>query len=118
MERDKPKDSTKALPALVIFRGVYNRVAVKLGVDPSYVSRVARGERRSPAIVAALEEEMTIIREHLNHHLDRKPATNGDFHLNGDGARNGFSDREANGNGAISGKKKAAKRVKTALRSE
>lgn len=40
-----------------IFRGLYVRVASRLGVDPSYVSRVARGERNSEAIEAALERE-------------------------------------------------------------
>src|SRR5437016_551035 len=34
-----------SLPSL--YRGMYNRIAVKIGCDPSYVSRVARGERRS-----------------------------------------------------------------------
>jgi len=33
------------LPSL--YRGMYNRIAAKIGCDPSYVSRVARGERRS-----------------------------------------------------------------------
>lgn len=81
MERDNADDTTLGLPALAIFRGLYNRVARKLGVDPSYVSRVARGERRSPDILAALEDEMLIIREHLNTHLNGKVHINN--HLNG-----------------------------------
>lgn len=48
--------STHALPSL--FRGVYHRVARRLGVDPSYVSRVARRERRSEAVSAALKREV------------------------------------------------------------
>jgi hypothetical protein len=44
------------LPSLV--RGLYGRVARHLNVDPSYVSRVARGERHSDAIQAALERDM------------------------------------------------------------
>ena len=40
------------------FRGLYHRVAQKLGVDASYVSRVARGERFSEEISAALEAEV------------------------------------------------------------
>jgi transcriptional regulator with XRE-family HTH domain len=40
-------------------RGLYKRVADKLGVDPSYVSRVARGERRSPKIEASLNREVS-----------------------------------------------------------
>ena len=38
-------------------RGLYGRVAKELGLDPSYVSRVARGERRSAKIEALLESE-------------------------------------------------------------
>jgi hypothetical protein len=41
-----------------LFRGIYNRVADQLGVGPSYVSRVARGERRSEAVQIALNKEM------------------------------------------------------------
>jgi transcriptional regulator with XRE-family HTH domain len=44
-----------ALPSLI--RGLYKRVADKLGIDQSYVSRVARGERRSPKIEAILARE-------------------------------------------------------------
>jgi len=40
-----------------IFRGLYVRVASRVGVDPSYVSRVARGERKSEEVEAVLEEE-------------------------------------------------------------
>src|SRR3989442_14254946 len=38
------------------FRGVYGRVARKIGVDVSYVSRVARGERQSKRIADALQQ--------------------------------------------------------------
>jgi len=41
-----------------VLRGLYGRVARRLDVDPSYVSRVARGERQSAKIEAALEREM------------------------------------------------------------
>ena len=41
-----------------LYRGLYSRVARKLGVDRSYVSRVARGERRSPEIETALQAEL------------------------------------------------------------
>jgi hypothetical protein len=46
----------QCLPSLC--RGLYNRVARKLGCDPSYVSRVARGERTSKAISEALRAEI------------------------------------------------------------
>lgn len=41
------------------YRGIYKRVAKKLGCDPSYVSRVARGERASDAVSHALETELS-----------------------------------------------------------
>ena len=37
--------------------GLYSRIARRLGVDRTYVSRVAKGERRSPDIEAALIQE-------------------------------------------------------------
>ena len=46
----------QCLPSL--YRGIYNRVAQKVGCDPSYVSRVARGERRSEAVSVALRAEI------------------------------------------------------------
>lgn len=68
MNRDKADDSTTPLPPLSIFRGLFSRVARRLGVDPSFVSRVARGERSSSLVREALDEEMRGIREQLNHH--------------------------------------------------
>src|SRR5271168_193889 len=68
MNRDNPDYSTTSLPMLAIFRGLFSRVARRLGVDPSFVSRVARGERNSPSVRAALDAEMQVIREHLNNH--------------------------------------------------
>lgn len=38
--------------------GLYSRIARRLGVDRTYVSRVAKGERRSPEIEAALIQEL------------------------------------------------------------
>jgi hypothetical protein len=113
MERDKEKDNTMGLPALELFRGLYNRVAGKLGVDPSYVSRVARGERRSAPILAALEEEMAIIRDHLNNHLNGKMRVDG--HLDGKAQTDGHLDGKLRVDGnhnAKDGKKAAAKRAK------
>ena len=56
-----------------LYRGIYSRVADKLGVDPSYVSRVARGERESKQVRAALDSELqnierTFARQNHNHH--------------------------------------------------
>jgi hypothetical protein len=41
-----------------LIRGLYGRVARQLKVDPSYVSRVARGERQSDVIEMSLEREL------------------------------------------------------------
>jgi hypothetical protein len=40
-----------------LFRGLYGRVARDLGVDVSYISRVARGERKSKVVEKALIRE-------------------------------------------------------------
>ena len=48
----------RCLPSLC--RGIYNRVAQKVGCDPSYVSRVARGERRSEVVSEALRAEIQL----------------------------------------------------------
>src|SRR5207253_7807769 len=45
-----------SLPSL--YRGMYNRIAVKIGCDASYVSRVARDERRSDAVAKAVQVEI------------------------------------------------------------
>jgi hypothetical protein len=41
-----------------LLRGLYARVARKLRVDPSYVSRVARGERQSARVEKSLRREL------------------------------------------------------------
>jgi len=41
--------------------GLYARVAQRLGVDPSYVSRVARDERQSPKVKAVLLADLLTI---------------------------------------------------------
>jgi len=47
------------------FKGVYARVARRLKMSPSMVSRVARGERSSPAIEKALSEELKLLKNRL-----------------------------------------------------
>jgi hypothetical protein len=54
-----------------VFRGLYARVASRLNVDPSYVSRVARGERRSKKVVKVLELEVCQIMNKLNFNRNR-----------------------------------------------
>jgi hypothetical protein len=82
-----------------LFRGFYGRVARQLGLDPSYVSRVARGERQSEAIEAALEREMKrIIRLAASNH-------------NGAGANHNGAGTNHNGTRKIHGAKKKYKRA-------
>ena len=66
MNGDRPNASAQPVSPVSLFRGLYDRVAKRLGVDPSYVSRVARGERKSAAVTKALSEEVQAIRDHLN----------------------------------------------------
>jgi hypothetical protein len=54
----------KLLPQ-ALYRGLYVRVAKRLGVDPSYVSRVARGERSSRQVEDALHRELGEIGKRL-----------------------------------------------------
>jgi transcriptional regulator with XRE-family HTH domain len=68
MNGDTDDGSMISIPSVSLFRGIYNRVAKRLGVDPSYVSRVARGERKSEVVEKALADEVRVIREHLNNH--------------------------------------------------
>jgi transcriptional regulator with XRE-family HTH domain len=46
------------LKAHALHAGIYRRLANQLGVDPSYVSRVARGKREEPKILRALLDEL------------------------------------------------------------
>jgi hypothetical protein len=48
-----------------LYRGLYIRIARRLGVDPSYVSRVARGDRRSSEIESALHHALEEIDQQL-----------------------------------------------------
>jgi hypothetical protein len=56
----RAKSVHKAAPTNLasLIRGLYGRVARHLKVDPSYVSRVARGERQSSVIEVSLEREL------------------------------------------------------------
>jgi len=48
-----------------LYRGLYVRIARKLGVDASYVSRVARGDRRSSEVEDALRQALAEIDQQL-----------------------------------------------------
>src|SRR6202035_3304443 len=82
-----------------LFRGFYGRVARQLGLDPSYVSRVARGERQSEAIEAGLEREVKRIM--------RPPPR----HSHGAGANHNGAGTNHNGTRKIHGAKKKYKRA-------
>jgi hypothetical protein len=56
---------TNANAIISDFKGVYARVAGKLNVSASMVSRVARGERRSQQIERALLEEINAVKQRL-----------------------------------------------------
>jgi hypothetical protein len=58
MARAKAIEKSAPTNLASLIRGLYGRVAKQLKVDPSYVSRVARGERQSDAIELALEREL------------------------------------------------------------
>lgn len=57
---------TACSKAVFLFRGLYARVARKLGVDVSYVSRVARRERKSNAVEKALHPEFNRVLAVIN----------------------------------------------------
>jgi hypothetical protein len=57
--------NSKIPPPETLYRGLYVRVARKLNVDPSYVSRVARGDRRSSEIENALRQAQEEINQQL-----------------------------------------------------
>jgi hypothetical protein len=67
MYHDNPTTNSKliGLSPQTLYRGLYVRVSRKLGVDPSYVSRVARGERQSPEVETALAQEIEQITRKL-----------------------------------------------------
>jgi transcriptional regulator with XRE-family HTH domain len=51
--------------------GLYSRVARRLNISPSFVSRVARGERQSPTVEKALLQEF----DNVSTELLEAPAT-------------------------------------------
>jgi hypothetical protein len=67
MNRDRANNSTPPVEIASLFRGLYGRVARQLGVDPSFVSRVARGERESEAVLTMLTREIKSILDSVNH---------------------------------------------------
>jgi predicted transcriptional regulator len=64
-----PQLRSRAADIISDFRGVYARIARKLGVSASMVSRVADGSRASTKIDAALHEELTALKVKLDKYL-------------------------------------------------
>lgn len=60
-----------------LYRGLYVRIARKLGVDPSYVSRVARGQRRSAIVEKTLRRELDEIARTLGRFGPKGPSRAG-----------------------------------------
>jgi transcriptional regulator with XRE-family HTH domain len=56
-ERDRNAKLEKLKHYIDSLCGIYSRIARRLGVDRTYVSKVAKGERRSPEIELALIRE-------------------------------------------------------------
>jgi hypothetical protein len=103
MNRDRTYNSTPPLEIASLFRGLYSRVARQLGVDPSFVSRVARGERESEAVLALLTREIKSILDSVNHRdgassdkkgKTRTPSAVALAVVDGASGRNGRSSRE------------------------
>jgi hypothetical protein len=59
--------STGCAPGKIMaaFAGVYARIASKLKVSPSFVSKVAGGSRKSSQVEEALRDELRILKKDL-----------------------------------------------------
>ena len=55
----KKSATSRCATAVSLFRGLYARVAHDLGLDVSYISRIAHGKRKSKAAEKALSQEFT-----------------------------------------------------------
>jgi len=58
MSRANRKSDERLLKIHQLHLGLYARISKQLGVTASYVSRVARGERQSERVTAALVREL------------------------------------------------------------
>jgi hypothetical protein len=61
-EPNAKRELANRIPRMVcLSRGLYARVARRMKCDVSYVSRIARGERRSAKIEAELGREFRVV---------------------------------------------------------
>jgi hypothetical protein len=66
MPRRGSADTSDLIVAIEMLRGLCARVARQLGVHPTFVSRVANGQRKSPQIHQAIQKELDAVRDYLN----------------------------------------------------
>ena len=76
------------LKRIKLYDGVYKRVAEQLGVHPSLVSRVAKGERNSSEVHAALIDELERIENQLRAGAEA-------LHAGSDSSETDFSESQA-----------------------
>lgn len=107
MNRDKGDSTTYQIEALVNFRGIFKRIALQLDVDPSYVSRVARGQRHAPHVSEALRKEIQRV-------LGQAGLHNGSGANHHNGNAQGPGPASLNGKTAPTTKRKKASERKTA----
>ena len=70
---DNKHKAMSLIRAFVSQRGILGRVAKQLRFDPSYVSRVARGERKSEVICHAIASELNKIQTTIRD-IERKAS--------------------------------------------
>jgi hypothetical protein len=58
-----------------LYTGLYTRVARQLGLDPSYVRRVALGERKSLRVAAAISAELQRIQQNQSPSADSSSSS-------------------------------------------
>ena len=71
----KKSGTVSCSTAVSLFRGLYARVGQELGVDVSYISRVARGERKSEVAEKALNREFSKVLKLLRNPSARSGKT-------------------------------------------
>ena len=67
----KKSATAQCARAVSLFRGLYGRVAHNLGADVSYISRIARGKRKSKVGEKALAREFNKVVAALKNDLGR-----------------------------------------------
>lgn len=67
----KKSSTAQCAKAVALFRGLYARVAQNLGVDASYISRIAHGKRKSKVAEKALVKEFNKVVSVMRNHLFR-----------------------------------------------